>query len=232
MYLQVNNEVTALLKRSPKRKTIGIKVQNGKVQVSAPTQTNLADIESFVAQKQAWIERHLRKQIALQNVEELPQYQGGERVFFKGQPITLQLTESGVTRLLESTLLLANEYNDRNSRAIELANWYIDQAAEDLPIRVENWSRRMGVAPATIKIRHYKTRWGSCDRKGGVQFNWLILMAPEHVIDYVVVHELAHLVYFNHSKEFWNLVEVTLPHYKTSRAWLKQQSHLQWQLDN
>jgi predicted metal-dependent hydrolase len=79
-----------------------------------------------------------------------------------------------------------------------------------------------GFEPGKLRISSARTRWGSCSRQGTLSFTWRLVMAPEEVIDYVVVHELCHLRHLNHSKAFWGLVEGILPDYKVRRAWLKR----------
>ena len=100
----------------------------------------------------------------------------------------------------------------------ELAN----RALEYIPDRVEHFAPMVGVSYGGITIRNQKTRWGSCSGKGNLNFNCLLMLTPESIIDYVVVHELCHLKEMNHSPQFWAEVERILPDYKKSRLWLKQ----------
>ena len=79
----------------------------------------------------------------------------------------------------------------------------------------------MSVTYNQFRIKEQKTRWGSCSKRNNLNFNWKIIMAPEKVIDYVIIHELCHLVHFNHSKEFWNLLAFYMPDYKEQAEWLK-----------
>ena len=95
-------------------------------------------------------------------------------------------------------------------------------ARKDLTARCEAFASRMGVSYGRIAIRHQKTKWGSCSGKGNLNFNCLLMLTPEEVRDYVVVHELCHLRHMNHSAEFWTEVEKTLPDYRDARKWLKQ----------
>ena len=82
----------------------------------------------------------------------------------------------------------------------------------------------MGVKFNRITLREQKTRWGSCSGKGNLSFNLKLIMAPRYVLDYVVVHELCHLIHMNHSKSFWNEVESFMPNYKMAEVWLKLNS--------
>ena len=98
-----------------------------------------------------------------------------------------------------------------------------DQAMAVIPDKVRFYAEKIGVDYGRITIRNQKTRWGSCSAKGNLNFNWRILMAPEAVCDYVIIHELCHLVHMDHSERFWKLVESVCPDYRRCRAWLKEQ---------
>lgn len=97
-----------------------------------------------------------------------------------------------------------------------------DQAQGDIPRRVARFAPIVGVTVGRITIRHQKTRWGSCSAKGNLNFNCLLMLCPERVRDYVVVHELCHRKELNHSAAFWSLVEHVMPEYKACYCWLKQ----------
>ena len=88
----------------------------------------------------------------------------------------------------------------------------------------------MGVTYGRISIREQKTRWGSCSSAGNLNFNWRLIFAPEEVLDYVVVHELAHRKEMNHSKAFYAVVESVLPDYKSSRRWLREHGDSLWDM--
>lgn len=96
-----------------------------------------------------------------------------------------------------------------------------DTASKVIPQRVRHYAEIMQVRYGRITIRNQKTRWGSCSEKGNLNFNCLLMLAPEEVLDYVVVHELCHLIEMNHSKAFWQQVEGVMPDYKRRRQWLK-----------
>ena len=97
-----------------------------------------------------------------------------------------------------------------------------DRAAEELPTRVQFFAQQIGVTYGRITIRSQKTRWGSCSAKGNLNFNCLLMLCPEEVRDYVVIHELCHRKHMNHSADFWTEVENFCPDYRTSRKWLKE----------
>lgn len=96
-----------------------------------------------------------------------------------------------------------------------------DLALKVIPVKVKHYASLMNVQYGRITIRNQKTRWGSCSGKGNLNFNCLLMLAPDEVVDYVVVHELCHLIEMNHSKAFWGQVENVMPDYKKHRKWLK-----------
>ena len=96
-----------------------------------------------------------------------------------------------------------------------------DQALEVIPGKVRSYAAHMGVTYGRITIRNQKTRWGSCSSKGNLNFNCLLMLMPEEILDYVIVHELAHRIEMNHSAAFWLIVEKELPDYRKRRKWLK-----------
>lgn len=102
-----------------------------------------------------------------------------------------------------------------------LVKRYKEAAAEYFPKRVAYYQTLTGGTYERITIRDQKTRWGSCSSNGTLSFNWRLMLAPPRVLDYVVVHELCHLTYMNHSKDFWSKVEEVMPEYKEYRLWLK-----------
>lgn len=98
-----------------------------------------------------------------------------------------------------------------------------NQAKVDLLARIEKWAPIVGVSYNQVRIKAQKTRWGSCSTKGNLNFNCLLMLAPESVRDYVVIHELCHMLEMNHSPSFWSHVERVMPDYRIEKKWLKQE---------
>lgn len=105
---------------------------------------------------------------------------------------------------------------------------YISIARDIFTKKTDYYARIMGVSYSRISIREQKTRWGSCSSSGGLNFNWRLIFAPEEVLDYVVVHELAHRMEMNHSKAFYTIVESVLPDYRQARRWLRENGDSLW----
>jgi len=128
---------------------------------------------------------------------------------------------------IEKHLELAQERRQHVSERFTDAELHelADAALEDLPKRVEKYAARIGVTVGRVTIRNQKSRWGSCSSKGNLNFNCLLMLCPEEVRDYVVVHELCHRKELNHSPRFWSEVERVMPNYAEHRRWLKEQGH-------
>ncbi len=117
----------------------------------------------------------------------------------------------------------ASDLTDTQRAALEQR--YIMAAKEYFPKRVSYYQQFTGGSYERISIRDQKTRWGSCSAKGTLSFNWRLMLAPPTILDYVVVHELCHLTYMDHSAAFWQKVESVYPDYRTARKWLKDHGH-------
>ena len=116
--------------------------------------------------------------------------------------------------------LLSHPMAERFS--MEELNELANRALEVIPPKVQSYAKLLGVSYGKITIRNQRTRWGSCSAKGNLNFNCLLMLAPEDVLDYVIVHELSHRIEMNHSKRFWNVVSGVMPDYKAKIKWLKE----------
>ena len=103
-----------------------------------------------------------------------------------------------------------------------LAAWYRAEAAQILPELLQRLSERTDLHPARVRLSSALTRWGSCSSKGTISLAWRLILAPPEIIEYVIIHELVHLKVHNHSKQFWDGVQASLPDYKVRRAWLRK----------
>jgi len=107
-----------------------------------------------------------------------------------------------------------------------VAKWYARAAVDIIPARVRELNQPIGLSINSVSVRNQKSRWGSCSRKGNLNFNWRLLLVPPLVMDYLIYHELAHLKELNHSIHFWKLVEHLCPRYREAETWLKREGWL------
>ena len=116
----------------------------------------------------------------------------------------------------------AREYEEAEQLSSEEVKKLKKEARNHLTSLTGYWAEKIGVSYGRISIRGQKTRWGSCSSKGNLNYNYLLMLCPDDVIEYVVIHELCHRVYMNHSKRFWEKIEEFCPNYRQARKWLKQ----------
>jgi len=209
-----------------KRKTLALIVQrDGRVVVRAPQRLSQSKIMEFVQSKADWI---LETQTRMRSQPSpLPpkQYVEGETFWYLGQAYPLVFAEHQAEALsLEANFCLRQNARPKASQAFE--NWYRRRARAILTERVQHYAAKHGFSYQRIRISAARSRWGSCSSRGTLSFPWRLVMAPLPVIDYVVIHELAHTVVPNHSPRFWDLVASILPDWKQKRQWLKKNGQL------
>ena len=205
-----------------KRKTVAIEIHPDRtVLVRAPLRAHRAALDALVAEKQAWIDRKLEEMSLARPQAPLHQYVSGEAFPYLGIWYALALVERIRPAIeLDGSFNLAK--NSLPRAAAVFTAWYRRQALEIFAERVAAWSRVMDLHPSRIRISSARTRWGSCSSRGSISLTWRLVMAPPEIIDYVVVHELAHLKERNHSAAFWKLVAAFMPDYAQKRRWLKE----------
>lgn len=148
----------------------------------------------------------------------------------KNLPIlkTLRVLFSGNCGIINSFPRDHGNQSARNPTSTRelLLGWYKEQARRKIPDRVNWYGRRIGLETGPIKITDARKRWGSCGKRNSLNFSWRLIIAPLHVLDYVVIHELAHTVERNHSRRFWSKVATMCPSYRSGMRWLKDNEHL------
>lgn len=221
---------------SHKRKTIGLQVKQGQLIVRAPDYLSEAQVEAFVDSKKSWIEQKLAlSKSVTESTTPLFNYRHGECLFIFGKERTLivrSLTEQDdikQTALLnENELVITlphNEYVSSEQREYikqHLQQWFNQQIKQYVLKVLPLFEQQMQLYCQDIKFRIYKSRWGSCNSRKQLTFNSLLTMAPPYVIDYVIIHELAHLKYMNHSAQFWQLVAKHCANVDKAKSWLKK----------
>lgn len=206
------------------RKTLSIYVKEATVEVRAPSGTKTNLIHQFLLQKSPWVERKLAQQ--KKQLQEKPKIATGQAILFMGQYKKL-IVSQGNNRVHEHPQHLAIECQNPE-KAVDILNHWLKQEAQFyITPRCLELAEKMAVNQKiqAINFRKTKSKWGHCTSEGKLQFNWLLIMAPTDVIDYVIIHELCHLTHMNHSPAFWQLVAKFCPDYLNHKTWLKQQGH-------
>jgi len=224
-YIEGNGFITEVI-RTNRIKSATIKVEDGIVSVVVPKQTTGDRIDRLLSDKQGWIKDKIRHDRAALPATQ-KSYVSGEAFSYLGRNYRLKINHGSYVpvKLIHGQLVTTmpegfNHYMVRNT----LVRWYKYHAEIKFKEKVKRYSEIIGVEPAGVAIKTFKARWGSCSVEGKIEFNWKVIMAPNRVMDYVVVHELSHLKQHDHSPLFWKEVERVLPDYSECKEWLKVNS--------
>ena len=208
-------------KYSDRRKTLGLVVERDKsVVVLAPTGTSREVLDAFVEKKKFWLFEKINYSPKFGEPKPETPFASGKAIAYLGKNYKLDVVKEAVDGIAFQGKFLIAEHNLQRGKAI-LEQWYKQKAKEKITPLVERYARQLGVEYNDILISDLKYRWGSCTLKGNLNFNWRLIKAPQFVINYVVIHELAHLLELNHSERFWNIVKVQMPNYLEAKEWLK-----------
>ena len=204
-----------------RRRTIAIYVRNGGVEVRAPLRTSIREIERFILEKQDWITANLAESKEQSERKENFMLNYGDMVLYCRRQYAITPSSSGKIGVSSDNFYIPAALPHEQIKAACVETYKI-LAKSDLTLKTYEYAAKMAVTPTSVKINNATTRWGSCSAKKSLNFSWRLIMADEEVIDYVVVHELAHLIEMNHSARFWAVVELTLPDYKERKTRLKE----------
>lgn len=205
------------------RKTIAIYITvDANVEVKAPLRAKKSDIDKFVESKREWIMKNQRLRSEYANRKENFNITYGSKVLYRGSLHIVTANDFKLVGFSEhDTVILPSKLSNLEIKQA-LISLYKQKATTILIEKALYYSKLMGVTPSSIKVNSAKTRWGSCSGKNSINFSWLLILADDSAIDYVVVHELAHIIEHNHSKKFWLVVEKIMPDYKTKQQGLKK----------
>jgi predicted metal-dependent hydrolase len=217
--------ISYVVKRSPRARyaRLEVRTQSG-LTVVVPRSYDVSQISEFLNEKRRWI---LDKLVKLGHIN--PPCAGagiksGDTIPYLGRNLRVVRRKNSRGKdsiQVEGKSLVVSLNSTGVSLRLILESWYRREAEKLIRKRLGELSRQLGVRYGRLTIRGAKTRWGSCSQKGNLNFNWKLLMVPEPIIDYVIIHELAHLKEMNHSKKFWHLVGQHCPQWRRSRKWLK-----------
>lgn len=211
-------------------KYMRMSIDTNGIKVSLPRRTSIKEIEGFLKSRGDWIYEHYIKFQSVKVTEYRREWQTGERIPYRGRNfeiIVYDWDKKGVRARFNGErfeVYAARELTDENRKSTireVLCKLYIKLARDVVNERLAYYSSIIGVSYNDVRIKEQKTRWGSCSGKGNLNFNWKLVTAPMEILDYVIIHELCHLRFLNHSKQFWHMVEMYMPDYNNARKWLK-----------
>jgi predicted metal-dependent hydrolase len=226
-----NTRIPFLIRRSERRGTVALAVESpGRLVVTAPAETTIDRLNDVVRTKAPWVVQRLRR-VRDRPVPSSPrEFVSGETFRYLGRQYRLHV-ERGIrpdaVKMDRGWIIVgvAASHEPERIAAVRgaLAGWYRAHAEAWLPERVEVWSRKFQIASPTVLVRDQRRRWGSCNRAGELRLNWRIIQSPMSLVDYVVAHELGHVVRGDdgHSPEFWALLGRVMPDYDARRDALR-----------
>ena len=218
-----------VVRRSERRKTVALTMDDGLLVVTSPPGVSLARLDAVVRGKASWVVERLRRAAELEPRPSAREFVTGETVLYRGRQLRLKVvetTEASPSRMWAGWYeVLVPRGLREEDRAQEvrrrLASSLKGHAERALPSLLKAASRRVRVETPALKVCEQQRRWGSCDARGVVRINWRIIQAPRALIDYVLVHELVHLEHRAHGPAFWKAVARCLPDYEDRRRRLR-----------
>jgi predicted metal-dependent hydrolase len=216
--------VPYVVKRSSVARQVRFEIKAGTgLAVILPRRCNLDGVDDMLESKQRWILGRIDRFATPSGSAGNPRLRFGDAIPYLGQEVRI-VHGDGIAcaqsvELLGQTLVV---HHDSQVTDLEssLERWYRAQAAILLQQKAREYAAAFGVEYGRFSIRGQRTRWASCSHKGTLSFNWRLIMAPERVVDYVVIHELAHLKEMNHTRRFWQLVAERCPSWRQDKKWL------------
>ena len=217
-----------------RRKSLALHISHGRVEVRCPLRISSRDINEFVRENRGWISNRLQEEAVISR-QKLRVEPGG-KIFYQGRERTVvfqspQIDDSQPNISITPQHFIIHGPALNRSRAQKVLEKYLIQQAEAyLPGRARELAERLAVGHKLKQIRLRKTRskWGHCTSDGIIQFNWLIMLAPLPIVDYLVTHEVCHLIHANHSPRYWRLVHSLCPDTPQHTRWLKKHEHRLW----
>jgi hypothetical protein len=203
------------------RKTLNITLdREGKIIVRAPQRITKGTIEKILQKKSIWLFDKLKSNQKISSNSSPKEFVPGESLLFLGYNYKLLISNDEFIGIIFNNDFSIS-YKSRAKAKELFKKWYIEKAKEIFSPKVELFSKELGVNPIRLVIKSMSSSWGSCSPNKTITLNWKLIKAPIYVINYIIVHELTHLIELNHSSEFWNIISVQVPNYNRAKSWLK-----------
>ena len=208
-----------------RRKTLKIVISDkGELQLFAPVNMPLSTIEQLLKTKQKWIQSKLTK-TATDNIKNkyLLDY---NQTLLCGEVYSIQSANISKISLQNGNIYIPDKFYQKGSQIKNLKKWYKELATQIIEKRLEQLKNATKIGYKTFKICDTRAKWGSCDNSRNIKINWRVVMLPPAVIDMVLLHELVHILEFNHSKRFYDILAKYMPDYNKQRKILKEYNFL------
>jgi predicted metal-dependent hydrolase len=207
------------------RRTAALEInREGELIVRIPKDTTARQVEDLLREKESWIKTKQAKALQLREENPAHKYVQGEQFLYLGESYPLVIVAAQDQALILKDAFYLDSGTDHQAKN-NFESWYRTRARQVISERAAILARNNGYTYSRLRVTSAKTRWGSCGSKRSLNFTWRIIMAPIEIVDYVVVHELVHLEYRNHSRQFWRRVADIQPDYKQHRSWLTENGH-------
>nr|WP_295981186.1 SprT family zinc-dependent metalloprotease [uncultured Agrobacterium sp.] len=225
-------EIPYELRRSATASERRITITPSHVEVLALTSDNDDDIAGFLERKRQWVFNTVREMERITaNRHAVPRFMTGSKIPYRGRkmPLTVRRTDAErVAIVYKSGFIvdLPHWAGDEPDRVVatELKLWMKQRVRRDVKEIADVCGRRFSLIPRSIRVANLAHGWGSCGQEGNLLINWHLIFAPRQVLEYVVVHELAHLRHRSHDQQFWRFLQLILPDYERPKMWLENHS--------
>ncbi len=224
------HDIEYLIKRT-ERSSLGITVErDGKVTINAPLRADLKAIERFVSSKTIWIRQKLAYKSRTNRERVRRDFVSGQGFLYLGKSYRLRLISNGTgfvdQKGVSTSLRLHNGYFELSEREKEkgkalFIKWYRKQTEDQLRVRIPRYGHRIGVSVKDFRVLDLGNRWASCGKRGALNFSWRTVMAPIQVFDYILAHEMAHMIERGHTENFWRIVSRVISDYEDHKTWLQ-----------
>ena len=224
-----NLDLEVQIERTNRKRTISLQVKDNKLIVKAPRTASRQSLDDLIQRKQSWIKKR-----AILNVEERKlrnrKFSDNEKFYYRGNEYRLSLIFGGKEEVkISEGFLIVTCKDDRamGSKEVKtfIEDWYVRESTKILNTRTYEFAKKMKVEPSAITVKNYASKWGSCTASNKISYNWRIIMAPDCIVDYLIIHELCHIIEHNHSKNFWYQVGKYCEDFKKKRKWLRENGH-------
>ena len=205
-----------------KRKTLSLTInENAELIIRAPKRLSIEKIQDFINEKENWINR--KKRLIENQIKDVTS--NHNKLMYLGNLFPINVEQNASKELFfTGEEFIANSI-EPDSLSLSIKKWYKNKFKEIALPRVAYFANKHNLMVNQVRIKNQKTMWGSCSSKNNINLNYLLLMAPMGVIDYVIVHELVHTIHRNHSTDFWDSVESIMPEFQEHKRWLKKNGY-------